>query len=177
MRHPDIANSRRGNRRFRSRCRPWTGGSSGRLLLDGDCRRQPSIRSTSGFSSARGTGGISRQRLDVAPLPFRVDVCRRRERTYRSRRARDDASWSRGSPHRILEVVTRAADGDPALVIVMVRNPGGLKRSLYQLPTPNFQTKGHEDTKGIEVHEKTKLLFLASISRVSWYGRTVTVTF
>jgi hypothetical protein len=45
---------------------------AGRLLLDRDRRRKPSIRSTSASPSFPGTGARTPSRFDVAPLPFRV---------------------------------------------------------------------------------------------------------
>ena len=91
---------------------------SGRLLLDGDGRRQPvdqvDVRL---LHLLEELPGVSGQRLDIAPLPFGVDRVEGERRLTRPRQPRDDhQAMARDVDVDVLQVVnTGAANGNPVL--------------------------------------------------------------
>ena len=108
---------------------------AGRLLLDGDSRRQAldqiDVRL---LHLLEKLARVGRQRLDVAPLPFRIQRVERQRRLARARQTGDDHQLVAGDVDvDFLEVVhARAAHRDPIVRHGLLRGPGEKpNRSLY----------------------------------------------
>jgi len=76
----------------------------------------PSIESTLGCPSVRGTPGIGRERLDIPPLPFGIDRVESQRRLARPTQPRDDDELvARDRDIDVLEIVlARPFDDDRA---------------------------------------------------------------
>ena len=110
---------------------------AGRLLLDGDGRRQPLDQVDVGlFHLLEELPGVRRQRLDVAALPFGVDGVEGERRFARARQAGDhDELVARQIDVDILEVVNaRAAHVHPVVCHLLFRISDGAQTAILLLP-------------------------------------------
>src|SRR5882762_9539970 len=117
----------------------------GRLLLDGDRRRQPLDRVDVGLLHLlEELTGIGRERLDVAPLPLGVDGVEGERRFARAGEPRQDDQLIAGNleVYGLEVVLARPSDDDPVIGHEYESYP---RRRPWHNALPTVAALGHDE--------------------------------